>query len=152
MYFRKLGDLNFATTFKNYYLLQSSTLLINILFSQTGILRKQRNLEAINRLNHKKPSRSNHAGDTNFLRSHEDYNTLVSENINGRMTNKLSQEFSGTVSWILGGLITLDGFLIFLEPAITETIRNRFGVIAESRSGKAGTKRRSFPKMFLVLN
>ena len=42
----------------------------------------------------------------------QDYISLVSEEIKGRVTNKLSKEFSKTESRILGALSKLDGFLL----------------------------------------
>ena len=45
-------------------------------------------------------------------RSQEDYITQVSEEIEGRVTNKLSQEFSKTENRILGALSRLDDFLM----------------------------------------
>ena len=45
-------------------------------------------------------------------RSHEDYITQVSEEIGGRVTKKLSQEFSRTVNRILGALACLDDFFM----------------------------------------
>ena len=59
----------------------------------------------------------------------EEYNTQVSEEIESRVTKKLSQEFSRAESRILGALSKLDEFL--LNPQITtysetvpETFRN----------------------------
>ena len=43
-----------------------------------------------------------------------EYITQVSEEIEGRVSQKLSQEFSGTQSRIFGALSKLDGF--FLNP------------------------------------
>ena len=45
-------------------------------------------------------------------RSQEDYITQVSEEIEGRVTKKLSQEFSRTENRILGALARLDDFLM----------------------------------------
>ena len=46
----------------------------------------------------------------------EEYITQVSEEIGGRVTKKLSQEFSRTESLILGALSELDEF--FLNPQV----------------------------------
>ena len=46
------------------------------------------------------------------LRSQEDYITEVSEEIEGRVTKKLSHEFSKTENRILGALSRLDDFLM----------------------------------------
>ena len=47
-----------------------------------------------------------------LLVSQEDYITQVSEEIEGRVTKRLSKEFSRTENRILGALACLDGFLI----------------------------------------
>ena len=49
---------------------------------------------------------------SNVPRSQEDYVTQVSEEIEGRVTKKLSQEFGRTENRILGALARLDGFLM----------------------------------------
>ena len=56
--------------------------------------------------------RSNMAQNSNVPRSQEDYITQVSEEIGGRVTKKLSQEFSRTENRILGALARLDDFLM----------------------------------------
>ena len=56
--------------------------------------------------------RSNLASTSNVPRSQEDYVTQVSEEIEGRVTKKLSQEFSRTENRILGALARLDDFLM----------------------------------------
>ena len=52
------------------------------------------------------------ASNSNVPRSQEDYITQVSEEIEGRVTKKLSQEFSRTENCILGALARLDDFLM----------------------------------------
>ena len=76
---------------------------------------------------------SNMAQNSNVPRSHEDYITQVSEEIEGRVTKKLSQEFSRTENRILGALASPDDFL--LNPLIQdhsgttpETSRNMFSI------------------------
>ena len=66
-------------------------------------------------------------------RSQEDYITQVSEEIEGRVTKKLSQEFSRTENRILGALARLDDFL--MNPLLQgysgitpETSRNVFSI------------------------
>ena len=49
---------------------------------------------------------------SNVPRSQEDYITQVSEEIEGRISKKLSQEFSRTENRILGALARLDDFLM----------------------------------------
>ena len=50
-------------------------------------------------------------------RSQEDYITQVSEEIEGRVTKRLSKEFSRTEDRILGALARLDNFL--MNPLLT---------------------------------
>ena len=52
------------------------------------------------------------ASNSNVPRSQEDYITQVSEEIEGRVTKKLSQEFSRTENCILCALARLDDFLM----------------------------------------
>ena len=73
------------------------------------------------------------AQNSNVPRSQEDYITQVSEEIEGRVSKKLSQEFSRTENRILGALARLDDFL--MSPLIQghsgtapETTRNVFSV------------------------
>ena len=75
--------------------------------------------------------RSNLAQNWNVPRSQEDYITQVSEEIEGRITKKLSQEFSRTENRMLSALARLDNFL--MNPLIQghsgtvpETSRNAF--------------------------
>ena len=72
------------------------------------------------------------AQNSNVPRSQEDYITEVFEEIEGRVTKKLSQEFSRMENRILGALARLDDFL--MNPLIQghsgtapETSRNAFG-------------------------
>ena len=73
------------------------------------------------------------AQNSNVPRPQEDYITQVSEEIDGRVTKKLSQEFSRTKNRILGALARLDDFL--MNPLIQghsgttpETSRNVFSI------------------------
>ena len=68
---------------------------------------------------------------SNVPRSQEDYITQVSEEIEERVTKKLSQEFSRTENPLLGALARLDNFL--MNPLLQghsgstpETSRNVF--------------------------
>ena len=76
-----------------------------------GILRKKRKLAALNKEYCEELHRRNLAQNSNVPRSQEDYITQVSEEIEGRVTKKLSQEFSGRENRILGALARLDDFL-----------------------------------------
>ena len=79
-------------------------------------LRNKRKLAALNRRNCQEHPRINLAQNSNVTRSQEDHISQVSEEIEGRVTKKLSQEFSGTESRILGTLPRFDDFL--LNPLI----------------------------------
>ena len=78
--------------------------------------RIKRNLAALNKENCEEHPRSNLAQNSNVPRSQEEYITQVSEEIEGRVTKKLSQEFSRTENRILGAFERLDDFL--LNPLI----------------------------------
>ena len=95
--------------------------------------RNKRKLGALNRENCEEHPRSNLASNTNVPKPQEDYITQVSEDIEGRVTKKLSQEFSRTENRILGALARLDDFL--MNPLLQdhsgttpETSRNMFSI------------------------
>ena len=95
--------------------------------------RNKRKLATLNKENCEEHPRSNLASNSNVPRSQEDYITQVSEEIEGRVTEKLSQEFSRTENRILGALARLDDFL--MNPLIQghsgttpETSRNVFSI------------------------
>ena len=95
--------------------------------------RNKRKLAASNKENREEHPGSNLAQNSNVPRSQEDYLTQVSEEIEGRVTKKLSQEFSRTENCILGALARLDDFL--MNPLIQghsgtapETSRNVFSI------------------------
>ena len=90
-------------------------------------------LAALNKENCEEYPRSNLAQNSNVPRSQEDYITQVSEEIEGRVTKKLSQEFNRTENRILGALARPDDFLT--NPLIQghsgtapETSRNVFSI------------------------
>ena len=74
--------------------------------------RNKRKLAALNKENCEENPRSNMAQNSGAPRSQEDYITQVSEEIEGRVTKRLSKEFSGTENRILGALAQLDDFLM----------------------------------------
>ena len=74
--------------------------------------RNKRNLAALNKENCEEHPRSNLAQNSNALRSQEDYITQVSEEIEGRVTKRLSKELSRTENRILCALARLDDFLM----------------------------------------
>ena len=79
-------------------------------------LKNKKKLAALNKENCEEHPRSNLAQNPNVARSQEDYITQVSEEIEGRVTKKLSQQFSRTGNRILGALARLDDF--FMNPLI----------------------------------
>ena len=74
--------------------------------------RNKRKLAALNKENCEERPMSNLAQNSTAPRSQEDFITQVSEEIEGRVTKKLSQEFSRTENRILGALARLDDFLM----------------------------------------
>ena len=74
-------------------------------------LRNRRNLAAVPRETHEgsRCSRGQNVLDPELI---QDYISQVSEDIEGRVTKKLSKEFSKTESRILGALSKLDEFLL----------------------------------------
>ena len=95
--------------------------------------RNKRKLAALNKESCEEHPRSNLAQNSTGPRSQEDYITQVPEEIEGRVTKKLSQEFSRTENRILGALARLDDFIVnpLLQghSGITpETSRNVFSI------------------------
>ena len=74
--------------------------------------RNKKKLAPLNKENCEEHPRSNLAQNSNVPRSQEDYITQVSEEIEGRVTKKLSRELSRTENRILGALVRLDDFLM----------------------------------------
>ena len=74
--------------------------------------RNKRKLAALNKENCEEHPRSNLAQNSSAPRSQEDYITQVSQEIEGRVTKRLSKEFSRTENRILGALARLDDFLM----------------------------------------
>ena len=72
--------------------------------------RNKTKLAALNKKNCDEHPRSNLAQNSRIPRSQEDYLTQVSEEIEGRVTKKLSKEFSRTENRVLGALVRLDDF------------------------------------------
>ena len=95
-------------------------------------LRNKKKFAALNKENCEEHPRSNLAQNSNVPRSREDYITKFSEEIEGRVTKKLSQEFSRTENRILGALSRLDDFLMNLliqghSGTAPETSRSAYG-------------------------
>ena len=79
-------------------------------------MRSKRKLAAVTRETQEEHPKNDQSRNMSVPRINEDYITQVSEEIEGRVTKKLSQEFSRTESRILGALSKLDEFL--LKPQI----------------------------------
>ena len=75
-------------------------------------LRNKRKLAAVTRETQEENPRKGQSRNTSVPRINEEYITQVSEEIEGRVSKKLSQEFSRTESRILGALSKLDEFLL----------------------------------------
>ena len=79
-------------------------------------LRNKRKLAAVTRETQEEHARNGQSRNTSVLRINEEYITLnisqVSEEIEGTVSKKRSQEFSRTESRILGALSKLDEFLL----------------------------------------
>ena len=74
--------------------------------------RNKRKLAALNKENCEEHPRSNLAQNSSAPRSQEDYITQFSEEIEGRVTKRLSKEFSRTENRVLGALARVDDFLM----------------------------------------
>ena len=74
-------------------------------------LRNKRKLAAVTRKTQEENPRNGQSRNTSVPRINEEYITQVYEEIEGRVSKKLSQEFSRTESRILGALTKLDEFL-----------------------------------------
>ena len=74
--------------------------------------RNKRNLAALNKENCEENTRGNLAQNSGAPRLQEDNISQVSEEIEGRVTIRLSKEFSRTENRILGAIAQLDGFLM----------------------------------------
>ena len=75
-------------------------------------LRNNGKLAAVTRETQEKHHRNGQSRNTSVPRINEEYITQVFEEIEGRVSEKLSQEFSRTESRILGALSKLDEFLL----------------------------------------
>ena len=94
-----------------------------------ALLRNKRKLAAITRETQEEHPRNGQSGNTFVPRINEEFITHVCEEIEGRVTKKLSQEFSRTESRILGALSKLDEFLLNQQIrthswTVPETFRN----------------------------
>ena len=89
------------------------------------MLRNKRKLAAVTREIQEENPRNGQSRNTSVPRINEEYITQLSEEIEGRVSKKLSQEFSRTESRILGALSKLDEFLLNQQiTAHSGTFRN----------------------------
>ena len=77
-----------------------------------AMLRYKRNLAAVTRETQEEHPRNGQSRNTSVPIINEEYITQVTEEIESRVTKKLSQEFSRSESRILGALSKLDEFLL----------------------------------------
>ena len=75
-------------------------------------LRNKRKLAAVTRETQEENPRNGQSRNTSVLRINEEYITQVFEEIEGRVSKKLSPEFSRTESRILGARTKSDEFLL----------------------------------------
>ena len=88
--------------------------------------RNKRKLAAVTRETQEENPRNGQSRYTSVPRINEQYITQVSEEIEGRVSKKLSQEFSRTESRILDALSKLDEFLV------SQQIRTHSGTVQET--------------------
>ena len=89
-------------------------------------LRNKRKLAAVTREIDEEHPRNGQSRNTSVPTINKEYITKVSKEIEGRVTKKLSQEFSRTESHILGALSKLDEFLL------NQQIRTHSGTVPET--------------------
>ena len=92
-------------------------------------LRNKRKLAAVTRETQEENPRNGQSRNTSVPRINKEFITQLSEEIEGRVTKRLSQEYSRTESRILGALSKLDEFLLNQQIrthswTVPETFRN----------------------------
>ena len=100
-------------------------------------LRNKRKLAAFTRETQKEHPKNGQSRNTSVPRINEKYITQLSEEIEGRVSKKLSQEFSRTESRILGALSKSDEFL--LNPQIRTHSETVSGTFRNTNVGNQGT-------------
>ena len=113
----------------NKYKKTQSSQLRSIFPSKLATLRNKRKLAAVTRETQEEHPRNGQSRNTSVPRTNEEYITQISEEIEGRVTKKLSQKLSRTESRILGALSKLDEFLLNQQVqmhsgTVPETFRN----------------------------
>ena len=97
----------------------------------------KRKLAAVTRETQEEHPRNGQSRNTSVPRTNEEYITQVSDEIEDRVTKKLSKEFSRTESRILGALFNLDEFL--LKPQILAHSGNVPGTFQNTNVENQGT-------------
>ena len=100
-------------------------------------LRNKRKFAAVTRETQEEHPRNGQSRNTSVPRIIEEFITQVSKEIEGRVTKKLSQEFSRTESRILGALSKLDEFL--LKPQIRTHSGTVLGTFRNTNVENQGT-------------
>ena len=105
-------------------------------------LRNKRKLAAVTTETQEEHPRNGQSPNAFVRRINEEYITQVSEEIEGRVSIKMSQLFSRTESCILCALSKLDVVPLrsFSFRTDTDALRNPSGNIPEHKRGKPGTK------------
>ena len=112
-------------------------------------LRNEKKLAASNEENYEEHPRSNLAQNSKVPRAQEDYITDVSEEIEERVTKKLSREFSRTENRILGALALLDVFL--MNPLIQSHSRTA-PERSQNASSTSQSSNKTTPRVIVILN
>ena len=97
-------------------------------------LRNKRKLAVVTRETQEEHPTNGQFRNTSIPRINEEYISQVAEEIDGRVTRKLSQEFSRTESRILGAMSNLDEFLV------NPQIRTHSGTVLGTFPGKQGSE------------
>ena len=109
-------------------------------------LRNKRKLAAVTRETQEENPRNGQSRNTSVPRIDEEYITQVSEEIEGRVSKKLSQEFSSTESRIFGALTKLDEFLSNQQIRThSETVPGTFRNTIVENQGTNGDHSQSDP-------
>ena len=108
-------------------------------------LRNKRKLAAVTRETQEEHPRNGQSRNTSVPSINEEYITQVSEEIEGRVTKKLSQEFSRTESRILGALSKLDEFLS------NQQIQTHSRTVPGTQTWKTRERMRTTPRVILIL-
>ena len=125
-------------------LIQSSSLLVIFPLLKMATLRNKTKLAAINRENHEEHPMNFQERDTNVPRIQENYITQVSEEIEGRVIKKLSQELKKrkVTFWALSPSVT-SFFWTHKFGFTPDPFRRHTGTQVE----KPGSNWRSFPEL-----